>query len=180
MYRLTPLPPTHSLPVPEGPARVHVEAVLLLADGGEPLPPTSSSFIWSSTDFFISCFQLNSLALVILNKSSLLSLTHTHTANILYIYTHTQHRLSFCFGCVFGCASSEPGWPSPLKIFWYVMYVNNELEAYVLGFRLICSTIGANLDSRAENANFKGVFLVCTCCLFPPLRAQFLCRDDEF
>ena len=37
MYRLTPLPPTHSLPVPEGPARVHVEAVLLLADGGEPL-----------------------------------------------------------------------------------------------------------------------------------------------
>ena len=42
MYRLTPLPPTHSLPVPEGPARVQVEAVLLLADGGEPLPPTSS------------------------------------------------------------------------------------------------------------------------------------------
>ena len=60
------------------------------------------------------------------------------------------------------------------------MFANNELEAYVLGFRLICSTIGANLDSRAENANFKGVFLVCTCCLFSPLRAQFLCRDDEF
>ena len=48
------------------------------------------------------------------------------------------------------------------------MFANNELEAYVLGFRLICSTIGANLDSRAENANFKGVFLVCTCCFFPP------------
>ena len=34
-----PLPPprTHSPPVPESPDSVHVEAVLLLADGGEPL-----------------------------------------------------------------------------------------------------------------------------------------------
>ena len=110
--------------------------------------------------------------------SLFLFLSHTH---IKYIYTHTQHRLYIfllwlCFRmCVIGAWMTLP--PQNILIF---MFANNELEAYVLGFRLICSTIGANLDSRAENANFKGVFLVCTCCLFPPLRAQFLCRDDEF
>ena len=81
-----------------------------------PPPPHLLPIYLNFNGFFISCFQLNSLALVILNKSSLLSLslshTHTHTQQIyknIFIYTHTQHRLSFCFGCVFGFASSEPG-----------------------------------------------------------------------
>ena len=74
-----------------------------------PPPPTSSSFIWSSTDFFISCFQLNSLALVILNKSCLLSLTHSK-----YIYTHphaaqTLFLLWLCFWmCVIGAWMTLP------------------------------------------------------------------------
>ena len=49
-----------------------------------------------------------------------------------------------------------------------------------LSFDMLASIIGANLDSRAEDANFKGVFFVCTCWLNFPLRAQFLCRDDKF
>ena len=86
----------------------HAGYDLVPAPPPSPPPPHLLLICLNFNGFFISCFQLNSLALVILNKSSLLSLTHT--ANIYkYIHTHTQHRLFFCFGCVFGCASSEPG-----------------------------------------------------------------------
>ena len=58
-----------------------------------PPPPHLLPIYLNFNGFFISCFQLNSLALVILNKSSLLSLfrkhTHTHTHSI-YIYIPTR------------------------------------------------------------------------------------------
>ena len=67
-----------------------------------PPPPTSSPFIWTSTDFWYLVFSWIAWLLRFwTNLLFSLSLSLSHTANILYIYTHTQYRLSFCFGCVF-------------------------------------------------------------------------------
>ena len=62
------------------------------------------------------------------------------------------------------------------------MFANNELEAYVLGFRLICSTIGANLDSRGELRRriSKVCFSSALAVYFPPFEPSFYAEIMSF
>ena len=70
-------------------------------------PPPTPPHLFELQRIFYFLFSVEQLGSFDIEQIfSPLSLSHTHTANI---FPHTQHRLSFCFGCVCGCASSEPG-----------------------------------------------------------------------
>ena len=136
--------------------------------------PTSSSLNSAGLIYLTTCFKLISCLLWNWTRLSLtlsLSLSraraHTHKGKI---HSQTGSHLLLGFGSVFGCASSDD--PPSSK------YLNRSCLHFA-SFRLICSTL-ANLDSRPEDANFKGVCFRLHLQTIFFLRALFLCRDDEF